>query len=128
MTRAAAITPYVLLAADARFEAKLLDHPAPPDVEGPCRVWIGAQSKGGRNQKGRSRSRGGPYGSFGVAGRVIRAHIYAAFRAGIIPGFRVPEGMNVDHRCKNTLCCAHLELVPVAVNQARRWGKEVASD
>lgn len=86
----------------------------------PCRLWTGAQSKGGKRPKS------GPYGSIwipGVGG--VRVHVAAAWVAGIIPTPRVPEGMNLDHGCERTLCIehSHYELIPALDNQKLRWSR-----
>lgn len=105
----------------ARFLAKCLEEMAPADLApgaGPCSLWTGAWSKGG-NPEHRL-----PYGSFRVnAKAVVRAHIFSALVLGTWSGVQHVPGYHVDHRCKRTLCVAplHLEPVPGAVNQARRW-------
>jgi hypothetical protein len=75
-----------------------------PDL-GPCWIWIGA-----RNGKD-------GYGSFRVTGQPTVAH-----RAGyqLIVG-PIPEGLTLDHLCRNRRCVnpQHLEPVPFAVNVAR---------
>lgn len=94
-------------------------------VTGPCRLWDGAQSRGGAHK---GRKAGGPYGSiripgFGKGG--VRVHVAAAWTAGLIAEPRVPDGMHLDHQCERTLCieAGHFELVPCAVNLARRWSR-----
>lgn len=84
----------------------------------PCRLWTGAQSKGGK------RPASGPYGSIwipGVGG--VRVHVAAAWVAGIIPTPRVPDGMNLDHECERTLCIeqSHYQLILAEHNRALRW-------
>lgn len=84
----------------------------------PCRLWTGAQSKGGKRPKS------GPYGSVWIPGiGGVRVHVAVAWLSGLIPQPRVPEGFNLDHKCERTLCIAedHLELIPKEVNQALRW-------
>lgn len=86
----------------------------------PCRLWTGAQSKGGK------RPNSGPYGSIwipGVGG--VRTHVAAAWAAGIIPEPRVPDGMNLDHGCERTLCIEpeHYALIPALANQKLRWSR-----
>lgn len=92
---------------------------------GPCWIWHGGISEGGRRRTGfngkeyiRDNSQ---YGSFWYAGTTHRAHVWIAWAFGIIPELRVPEGMNLDHTCQNTLCVCpwHLELVPQVVNLDR---------
>ena len=94
----------------------------------PCRLWIGGQSRGG------GRPKSGPYGSVWVPTLgPVRAHVAAAWIAGLIPAPRVPSGMNLDHRCERTLCveASHLSLIPAVINQKLRWsrrGKAVRHD
>ncbi len=85
-----------------------------------CRRWLGARSRGGQKPDANW------YGSFNtgrdVAG-VVRAHVWAAWRAGLIPDLRVPEGFQLDHRCEDTLCVEALcfELVTGGENTSRMW-------
>ncbi|PHQ62298.1 MAG: hypothetical protein COC10_10925 [Sphingobium sp.] len=84
----------------------------------PCRIWTGAQSRGGK------RPGSGPYGSVWVPDvGGVRAHVAAAWIAGVLAEPRVPPGMNLDHRCERTLCIeeSHLELMPAEDNRALRW-------
>jgi hypothetical protein len=84
--------------------------------ESGCLVWTGALSRGGQ------RPHSGLYGSFWIQGQnSVRAHVVAAWMAGLIGETRVPEGMHLDHVCENTLCVdpRHLELVPAPENIAR---------
>jgi len=70
-----------------------------------CWPWTGA-----------SHSRG--YGSAYKDGRVTTAH-RVAYELAVGP---IPEGLEIDHLCRNKLCQnpAHLEAVTRAVNLARR--------
>lgn len=74
---------------------------------GSCWVWTG----------GKARSRSAQYGGFWAKGRHHRAHrwIYAELVAPI------PAGLEIDHRCRNTLCVRpdHLEVVTGRVNRLR---------
>lgn len=93
-------------------------------VPGPCRIWDGARSRGGK------RPSSGPYGSIwipGEGGGGVRVHVAAAWAAGLIPAPRVPAGINIDHKCERTLCIepSHFELVPAQINQKRRWSRRV---
>jgi hypothetical protein len=86
----------------------------------PCRYWQGARSKGGK------RPGSGFYGSIripGVPGGGVRAHVAAAWVAGILKEPRVPEGRHLDHRCERSLCIEddHFELIPSLENIRRRW-------
>lgn len=77
------------------------------DADG-CWIWIGARSRGG-------------YGSFSSApGRTASAHrwAYESLRAAI------PEGLQLDHLCRNRACVNpwHLEPVTNRVNILRGVG------
>src|SRR5690349_20028702 len=81
-------------------------HLAPPDPRG-CIEWTGT-----RNTKGYGRiARGGVNGRFLMAHRVA----YELARGPI------PEGLQLDHLCRNRLCCNpdHLEPVTRQENVAR---------
>ena len=88
-------------------------------LEKPFRLWTGAQSKGGKRPNS-------PYGSIWIPGfNAVRAHVAVAWVTGIIPTPRVPEGMNLDHRCERTLCIedSHYELIPAEQNRSLRWSR-----
>lgn len=88
-----------------------------------CLWWCGAQSTGGRRTHERKATYGSLYLGSGEGGRVVRAHVAVATAAGVLEDYRVPPGMNLDHRCRRSLCVehTHLELVTVGENQRRRW-------
>jgi len=67
-----------------------------------CLLWTGA------------RPGMGPYGGFNHRGKWHSAHRLALLLAGV----EIPDGMTVDHLCKNTLCVevAHLRVVPPIAN------------
>lgn len=86
-----------------------------------CIEWTAGRSRGGDRWSEKAW-----YGTFNPGGEVkggVRAHIYSAWLRKLIPSLRVPEGMNIDHRCRNSLCVnsAHFELVPKLVNQQRKY-------
>jgi hypothetical protein len=84
-----------------------------------CLIWTAGQSRGGERTH-----RQKPYGTFWVAeGLVVRAHVYAGCSFGLIPSLKLPDGMNLDHTCENTLCVSpyHLELVTKLENQQRKY-------
>ena len=74
-----------------------------------CWIWLGPTSGDGR---------GGGYGRMCVSGQTVAVHIvsYTHFH-GYVPGKK-----QVDHKCRNRLCCNpnHLELVTHLQNQKRR--------
>ena len=63
--------------------------------DGACLVWTGARNEAG-------------YGRTGIAGRDLLAHRYAWERA----NGQIPEGMVIDHMCRNRACVevSHLRL------------------
>ena len=79
------------------------------DPESECWVWQGPTSGEGR---------GGGYGRMSLNSQTVATHIvvYTHFH-GYVPGKR-----QVDHKCRNRLCCnpEHLELVSHLQNQRRR--------
>lgn len=75
-------------------------------VPGPdcCMVWTGAQTRGG-------------YGHVKAVGRMLRVHRVAyELRVG-----QIPDGLQLDHLCRNRLCVnpVHLEPVTNKVNALR---------
>lgn len=83
------------------------DGPTPaarPDL-GPCHIWLGPPNGSG-------------YGSINDGtGRIIGAHVAAV----LLSGTPIPDGMEVDHLCFNTMCVrrTHLEVVTHEENQRR---------
>lgn len=78
----------------------------------PCHIWQGATSGTGR---------GGGYGRMSLNSQTVATHIVVFTHFfGFIPGKK-----QVDHLCKNRLCCnpAHLELVSQKENCKRRDAK-----
>lgn len=75
-----------------------------------CWVWTG----------GRGGGRGCPYGVIKVAGRCVLVH-RLVYEALVGP---VPEGLTLDHLCRNTLCSRpdHLEPVTNRENTIRGVG------
>lgn len=69
--------------------------------------------RGSKNQFG--------YGQFKVAGKLLKAHrfLYESLFG------EIPEGLEVDHLCKNTSCCSPFHLEPVTKQEnLRRTRKE----
>lgn len=87
-----------------RFWAKVDQRgPLMPEMDAPCWMWIGHVSEDG-------------YGTFS-AGRMVKAHRFA-YELLVGP---IPEGLMIDHRCRNTRCVnpTHLEPVTNRVNILR---------
>jgi len=78
---------------------------------GECWRWTGAQHFG---------NGGGPYGRAHVGGRGGE-HWYAHRPSWEIHRGPIPEGLTIDHLCRNTLCVNpdHLDPVPSSVNSKR---------
>lgn len=69
-----------------------------------CVVWVGALGTHG-------------YGNFYVGGRYLRAHRFAyEYFVG-----EIPDGLTLDHLCRNRACVSpmHLEAVTLKVNNER---------
>ena len=89
----------------AAFRTRVLEKIALPDGPFGCMEWTAARHANG-------------YGYVTVRrGEKQQAH-RAAYELLVGP---IPEGLQLDHLCKNRGCCApsHLEVVPAAVNNAR---------
>lgn len=82
-----------------RFWAKV-------DASGSCWMWTASTNGGG-------------YGGFTIRGTRTGAHRYAYERM-VGP---IPEGMDLDHLCRNRRCVrpSHLEPVTRSENVARGW-------
>lgn len=74
-----------------------------------CVEWIGGTTCGKGNTA--------KYGSFWFEGRRWFAHRWAAKH---IHGLEI-EGLDVDHKCRNSLCQQHLQAIPQDANAALRW-------
>lgn len=74
-----------------------------------CGCWLWTASENGRG-----------YGQFSVGGKPCKAYRFA-YEAYRVP---IPEGMTVDHLCRNRLCVNpdHLEVVPNRTNVLRGVG------
>lgn len=71
---------------------------------GDCWIYVGAMARGG-------------YGRVKVGGSEYRAHRYAWLT---LRG-EIPDGLDLDHLCRNRACVNpdHLDPVPSAVNKSR---------
>jgi hypothetical protein len=74
-----------------------------------CVIWVGGKTRG--------RGKTARYGSFWYRGKRWTAHRWAAQH---IHGLEI-AGLDVDHKCGNTLCQAHLQAIPGLVNSALYW-------
>lgn len=99
-----------------------------------CLLWTGGKSRGGMRFSAKAL-----YGTFNPGGVIkggVRAHIYAAFVAGLIePTYDqftgktkliVPDGYQVDHKCERSLCVDpwHLQLITSEQNlHYRHYGR-----
>ena len=75
----------------------------------PCRLWTGPTSGDGR---------GGGYPRMNLDGGTVAVHIVAF----VLEHGPIPPRKQIDHKCRNRLCCAedHLEMVTHKVNMRRR--------
>jgi len=89
-----------------RFEEKV-------DRSGACHLWTASTQT----------SNGGQYGQFTIMIAMNkRKNAFAHRVAWELENGEIPEGMQVDHLCRNTLCVnvEHLEVVTPSINQKRR--------
>ena len=84
-----------------------------------CWFWTGARSRGKGNKKW--------YGSFGVKGKVIRAHRFSC-EALANPPKHCPPEHDRDHTCLFSLCVNpdHLEVVHKKENHRRKIERRAA--
>lgn len=77
--------------------------------EGECLLWTGPTSGNGR---------GGGYGRMSLDGQTVAVHRVMYTN---VFGF-VPSKKQIDHKCRNRLCCnpEHLEMVTHKQNQKRK--------
>jgi hypothetical protein len=81
---------------------------------GPCHIWTG----GARSKRPHDAGEHGEfYGAFHLDGRTVRAHVYAYEQA----NGPVPDGMELDHRCRRRNCvnADHIEAVDHRTNTLR---------
>lgn len=81
--------------------------------DGECWVWTGSQHFSAHG--------GGPYGRAMLQKNGQREQWYAHRLSWDIHRGEIPEGLTLDHLCRNTLCVNpdHLEPVPRSVNSLR---------
>ncbi|MGD6762068.1 HNH endonuclease signature motif containing protein [Streptomyces sp. BH097] len=108
-----------------RFE-RYVDRDGPVSLyrgaPGPCHLWTG----GARSKRPHDAGQFGEfYGTFRIDGRIARAHRYAYEQA----HGPVPDGLEVDHRCRRRNCvnAAHLEAVDHRTNTLRSTGPTAAN-
>lgn len=87
------------MTAEERFWVKV-------DKDGPGGCWLWTASQNGRG-----------YGQIRVSGRLLYAH-RVAYELEVGP---IPEGLTIDHLCRNPSCVRpdHLEIVTMKVNALR---------
>jgi len=92
---------------EVRFWAKV----GPHDDPNACWLWLAGTHK----------TPGKRYGVLRVAGKTVDAHVFSY----VLQFGLVPEGLELDHLCRNTLCVnpGHLEPVLHRVNVLRGVGK-----
>jgi len=75
------------------------------DKSGDCWLWTGSTN--------------GRYGKMKENGRFLYAHRASV----IVDGREIPDGMEIDHLCRNKLCVnpKHLDIVTPQVNVARMF-------
>lgn len=76
-----------------------------------CWYWTGARSRGKGNKKW--------YGSFGIGGKVVRAH---RFSSEVFNCEECPPGFHRDHTCGFSMCVnpQHIEVLTREENQRRK--------
>ncbi|WND36947.1 HNH endonuclease signature motif containing protein [Streptomyces sp. BB1-1-1] len=86
---------------------------------GPCHLWTGGTVDDRAGQFGEH------YGKFWHAGRMVRAHRYAYEQA----NGPIPDGLEVDHKCRRRDCVneRHLEAVDHRTNTLRSTGPTAAN-
>lgn len=87
-----------------------------PDLKTPCWMFSGSISFCGRPE-----SMG--YGRFWVDGKHVSAHIYSY----VLANGPVPDGLELDHRCRVTLCVRPDHLEAVTHEENTRRGLAVAA-
>lgn len=86
------------------------DHVFNPETGDYCWVWLGGTSG--------TSGRGAGYGRISINSKTCATHRVMATH---VYGY-IPSHMQVDHKCKNRLCCnpVHLEVVTHKTNQRRK--------
>lgn len=102
--RKSLMLPGMKKTADERFWVKVKQ-------DGDCWVWTA--TKNAPTEK----NGGGGYGGFRLDGRMVKAHIYA-YKTMV---GEIPDGLELDHLCRNRACVNpyHADPVPKAINLQR---------
>jgi hypothetical protein len=104
------------LTLEGRFWSKVVKNgPVPgrkPEL-GPCWVWQGRPKREG-------------YGQFSVSGEQVYAHRFS-YELLVKP---IPDGLQIDHLCRNRICVnpEHLEPVPSRINTLRGDNPRLTSE
>jgi len=88
-----------------------------PEPNSGCWLWFGQATPKG-------------YGQLGFQSRKVRRNVYAHRLAYVVLVSAIPNGMQIDHLCRNARCCnpAHLEPVTPRENILRGDGPRITRE